>query len=350
MRLKEVSIHIISWLAFSLIVFYWQTNMFEDSDALIQTARMISIGMALFYLNLYVLLPRFFESNQFIKYSLSILVILAVAYFLFFLTNDLSPRPEMRNPRGMKEGVEMRDRPPMPPRNMSRMVIFTIINGIPMLFFSTIIWLSDENRKRKQREAALINENLESEMRFLKSQINPHFLFNALNNIYSLSLTKSEKAPQLIIKLSEMLRHVVYHNTSPVKLENEIGYIQNFIDFQNLKIGEPIDVSFHHEEANKHLIIEPMLLIPFVENAFKHSNIENDPKGFIHIAINTQHNKVIFDIRNSIPTMQHTKDKTSGIGIENVTKRLAMGYPGKFQFLKEIEQNVFHVNLQIDCK
>ena len=132
MRLKEVSIHIISWLAFSLIVFYWQTNMFEDSDALIQTARMISVGMALFYLNLYVLLPRFFESNQFIKYSLSVLVILAVAYFLFFLTNDLSPRPEMRIPRGMKEGVEMRDRPPMPPRNMSRMVIFTIINGIPM--------------------------------------------------------------------------------------------------------------------------------------------------------------------------------------------------------------------------
>ena len=350
MRRKEVSIHIISWLAFSLIVFYWHSNMFDNPNALIQTARLISIGMALFYLNLYLLLPRFFESNQFIKYSLSVLFILGAAYLLFLFTNDLSPRPEMRMPPGMREGTPLRNRPSMPDRAMSRLMIFTIINCLPMLFFSTIIWLSDENRKRKQREATLINENLESEMRFLKSQINPHFLFNALNNIYSLSLTRSEKAPQLILKLSEMLRHVVYHNTSPVQLEKEIGYIQNFIDFQNLKIGEPIDVSFHHEEADNNLIIEPMLLIPFVENAFKHSNIENDPKGFIHITISTKLNKVIFDIRNSIPTLEHTKDKTSGIGIENVTKRLAMGYPGRHQFRKEIEHNVFHVNLQIDCK
>lgn len=346
MKVKETIIHIISWLALSLLIFYWQTNMFDTTASVVQTARSLGIGAIIFYLNLLILLPRYLEPGKYLKYGLFIALLIGVAYFLFDITNSMAPPPEPRFFKDGFPGAPLRPRPP----TQGRMMIFTIMNAIPMLFFSTILWLSNETLKRKHREAMLLHENLESEMRFLKSQINPHFLFNALNNIYSLSVTRSEIAPQLIIKLSDMLRHVVYHNTHTVRLEKEISYIQNYIDFQNLKIGEIISVTFDHSAANDDLILEPMLLIPFVENAFQHSGIENDPQGFIHIRITTRDSQLFFEVRNSVPTACHTKDKTSGIGIENVSKRLELIYPGKSQLRKEISDHIFSIFLQIDCK
>ena len=225
-------------------------------------------------------------------------------------------------------------------------VIFTAMNTIPSLFISTIIWFSELARRRRQQESDLKSESLQSEMKFLKSQINPHFLFNALNNIYSLSITKSQKAPEMIMKLSEMLRHVVYDSSNKTTLEKEIQYINNFIEFQNLKIGTKVDVKFECD-ANGSEIIEPMVLIPFVENAFKHGDIENNPNGFVHIQLLTKRKYLHYSVINTYPKTKESKDKYGGVGIQNVKKRLEVAYPGKANLHSEAKEGIFSVELDM---
>lgn len=346
LRKKEIIIHIVCWLAYCGIIFYWQSNVFDSSAALFHTTRFVVIEVIVFYFNLYFLLPRFFVHGKYLIYSLFIVLILFFSHSVFDHTSQFSPPPHLKDENNITRHEDKHQEGDLP-RHWERIIIFTLVNVIPALFFSSIFWISNENRKQKQREITLINENLNSEMRFLKSQINPHFLFNALNNIYSLSFTQSEKAPHMIMKLSEMLRHVVYDSSNSVRLEKEILYIDNFIDFQKLKIGEEIDVTFDHQQADDSFIVEPMLLIPFVENAFKHSDIENNPKGFIHIRLSTSGTLLDLEVENSTPSVEHTKDRFSGVGIENVTKRLDLAYPGKSRFRKEISENSFKIHLTL---
>lgn len=348
MKRRETIIHIICWVAYSLIVFYWLTNMFDSKAAFIHVIRFISLEIIVFYINLHILLPKFFEHGKYLKYSFYILMVFVFTHFIFHVTLTLMPPPEFKNViNQLHLNGKIKE---INPRKWDRLIIFTFVNVIPTLFFSTILWISESNRKRKQREVSLVSETLHSEMRFLKSQINPHFLFNALNNIYSLSFTKSEKAPQMIMKLSEMLRHVVYDSGNTVRLEKEITYIHHFIAFQKLKTEEEINVIFDHKNVDPSFSIEPMLLIPFVENAFKHSDIENNEEGFIRIFLGTCRSKLDFEVENTTPRSHHTKDRISGIGIENVTKRLELSYPGRSQFKKTITENRFKIQLTLEKK
>lgn len=196
-----------------------------------------------------------------------------------------------------------------------------------------------------------MNENLQTEMKFLKSQINPHFLFNALNNIYSLSVTRSEQAPNMILKLSGMLRYVLYEsNGKKVPLGKEITYIENFIDFQLLKIeGEP-QVRIDFERVDQNLQVEPMLFIPFIENSFKHSNIEDLENGWMNITLETIDSRILFKIKNSIPQKAYSKDRSGGIGLQNIRKRLELLYAGKHELIIHENENAFTVHLTIDTK
>jgi len=195
------------------------------------------------------------------------------------------------------------------------------------------------------------NENLQTELKFLKSQINPHFLFNALNNIYSLSYTHSEKTPEMIMKLSNMLRYMLYENNErKVSLREEITYIRHYIDFQLLKIEGSPRLQIDMDQADGSLMIEPMLFIPFIENSFKHSNIEDTKHGWIKLQLRTEGKKVYFHISNSIPARTYTKDVVGGIGLQNIRKRLELLYPGKHQLNITSHDHVFEVDLQIDTQ
>jgi len=327
--------------------------MFSNSDSLLQTGRLLVISVIVFYLNYLFLLPKYFAKGKYVHYTLIALVVLSINYVYSDLTDFLRPEPPNKRFDDGEMTFKEGDRPEFdkpPDKKFDGRILFVVMQSIPMFFFSTIIWFSEDTRKRKQRESSLMNENLMSEMRFLKSQINPHFLFNALNNIYSLSLTHSETAPKMILKLSEMLRHVVYSSNNPVKLEKEINYILNFMDFQRIKVGEEINISFDYSEANPMLELEPMLLIPFVENAFKHSDVENNEDGYIQIILKSESSKIILEVNNTFSQKDEVKDGTGGIGIENVKKRLELSYQNKSQFFASSNENVFSIKLEIDTK
>ena len=208
---------------------------------------------------------------------------------------------------------------------------------LAILFISTTYWLTIQSRKRKQAETQLKNEHLDSELKFLKSQVNPHFLFNALNNIYSLSYTGSTKAPTMIMKLSEMMRYVLYEsNEEKVSLEKEITYITHFIDFQKLKIEGSPNITLEIDNVDSSILLEPMLFIPFIENSFKHSKIEDTKESWIKIKISTQQQEIRFN-----------KDNTGGIGLENVRKRLQLLYPDRHELKITQDEQEFSISLII---
>ncbi len=206
--------------------------------------------------------------------------------------------------------------------------------------------------QKKEQEAMLIrNEALQSELKLLKSQINPHFLFNTLNNIYALAGIDSNKTQQSISYLSEMLRYVLYECERPfVSPQKEVKYIENYIKLFSLKSSKAYPIKLESHIMDSAINIAPMILIPFVENAIKHSYVEKIKDTFVHIFLRVSTESIYFKIENSIPEEVLGKDGVGGIGLENVQKRLAILYPANHELLIKENENIFKVELTINPK
>ena len=220
-------------------------------------------------------------------------------------------------------------------------VVFT---GFAYLLRFTFEWFNNE----KQR-AELINQNQASELALLRYQINPHFLFNTLNNIYSLVYKKDDKAPDAVMKLSEILHYMLYKsNSDQVLLDNEIKYLRSFIELQKLRLGSGNFVQFTVKGFTTGRTIAPMILLPFVENAFKHCNKQAASPG-ISILLEAVPGSLVFSGRNFIITDEkQVKDETGGIGLQNIRRRLELLYPGKYKLDIEQKNNEFIVNLNLN--
>ncbi|MCL6524271.1 MAG: histidine kinase [Thermoflavifilum sp.] len=347
-KTRVILLHALVWLAYGVVLMNWLTFGYFYLAAIPLILRTLFIQAAIFYLNTELLLPRLMERNHFIAYIISVIALVVGASVLYEITNDLSV---IRN-------AFMVLRPPHKPRFphghrpiLGPWFVINMFSSLAILFVSTTYWAIVQARKRLQWEFSMKNENLQTELKFLKSQINPHFLFNALNNIYSLSYTRSEKTPEMIMKLSNMLRYMLYENNErKVSLQEEINYIRHYIDFQLLKIEGQPKLEIDMDEVDYSLQIEPMLFIPFIENAFKHSNVEDTRKGWIRMQLRTANKTVYFHISNSIPDRAYTKDEAGGIGLQNIRKRLELLYPNKHQLHIDTHDGVFTVDLQIDTQ
>jgi LytS/YehU family sensor histidine kinase len=219
-----------------------------------------------------------------------------------------------------------------------------------VLVFLTGTIYSIQNRLNQQiiRHKQLMEEKLQTELQLLKAQINPHFLFNALNNIYSLTYMQSEKAPESVLKLSEMLRYVIEDcSNEKVPLKNETAYIQSFIDFYRMKNPGERDIVFAYEIENQEIRIAPMLFIPFIENSFKYSRIEEDTKGYIHLNLIEKEGNLTFAVNNTLFT-DRTILPGSGKGIANVKQRLEIIYPDQYKLEIDQKKNEFSVVLNIN--
>ncbi|MDO5571675.1 MAG: histidine kinase [Bacteroidales bacterium] len=203
--------------------------------------------------------------------------------------------------------------------------------------------------KSKETTTALENEKLDMELRYLKAQINPHFLFNALNNIYSLVYTNDENAPESILKLSEMLRYVTDEcQIDKISIDKEINYIDNFIDFQLMRMEVHPNITFKKDIKNADFILPPMILQPFIENSFKHSRLESNKEGYINIEICQNEKEFYFMAENSqSPCTFHKQTERSGIGIINVKKRLDLAYRKNYTLNIENNSQFYRVELRI---
>lgn len=206
-------------------------------------------------------------------------------------------------------------------------------------------WLLQERTKR-----ALENKNLQSELSFLKSQINPHFLFNTLNSLYALTLKKSDKAPEIVLRLSDMMRYMLYEsNEKTVDLEKEIDSIKNYLELEKIRYGEKALISFDYEnDPGEQYCIAPLIFIPFLENAFKHGLSNSLDKGFVKVSITVKNKLLQFDIENS--KTKEAKDERfykGGIGLTNVKRRLELIFGQNYKLNISDAENSFIVALEL---
>jgi len=194
-----------------------------------------------------------------------------------------------------------------------------------------------------------------SELNLLQSQLSPHFLFNTLNNLYGLSISQHEKIPTLLLKLSDLLRYSVYDAKELfVPLKNELAYINNYIDFEKIRIGDRLVLTTSIETVTTEEIeIAPMLLIVFIENAFKHSKNTIEDKIFIEITLKIWSDSILFSVKNSHTDTNNENNNLrtdSGLGLANATKRLELLYENKYDLKIENKEGFYSVMLQLKVK
>jgi len=321
------------WILLLALQMVMATNFLPASVALVFAGMNTLLAMVMFYANSLWIFPAFFEKRRFVLYVLinvGLMVLLAHLFFVvdgYLVHNFRMKAPEHQLPRFFQYF------------RVFTMLIFIFFTS---LSFSLIRKVAETESVQKQ----LSREKSDTEIRLLKAQINPHFIFNSLNNIYSLTYSKSDEAPGAVLKLSEMLRYVYYDcNRDEVTLGAEIEYIRNYIAFQKMKSSHVQDIDLMTENINEGFRIAPMLFIPFVENAFKYSKIEDEEGASVRMKLTTEDDQLCFQIRNTHP--ENGQKAGSRMGIENVRNRLELTYPGTSTLDIKDEDGVFEVQMKI---
>jgi two-component system LytT family sensor kinase len=352
---SNLIVHSLIWLTCFGLFYLHLSQAVEAPNALLRSVTIIGFVASVFYFNTEILVPKLLQAKRPYLYILSLIgtgILVVIGLNLIhrhIFIDDFKPETlrgpdNFRGGRGRHPGG-MGNRPHWIVR--SRVFIDLFLTVVAM-FIGTAYKTSRLALKRTQEATDLRSEQLQTEMKFLRSQINPHFLFNALNNAYSLAVMKSDKAPEVLLKLSEMLRYLLYEcNEANVFLEKEISYIHTFIELQQLKTESPQKIEFEVDNLEPKDAVSPMLFIPFIENSFKHSKIEDTDRGWVKMRLVNNASELRFEISNSLPDAEYTKDKQGGIGLDNVRRRLALLHADKHQLDIEKRDNGFFVTLSI---
>lgn len=233
-------------------------------------------------------------------------------------------------------------------KNLKARIYDNVIPHFFLVIGGAAFKLMFDQLKLQKKIADLAKEKAEAELNFLKSQINPHFLFNSLNSVYFLIDKNNPEARVALHKFSEMLRYQLYEmNGEKVPIEKEINYLKDYVHLQQLRKDEKYHVEFKSNEDVKGFSIEPLLLMPFVENAFKHISHSSDSKNFVKIDLSRQNGFFEFSVSNSREKDYHTTEKAGGIGLNNVKRRLEILYPEKHKLEINDEVSEYNINLKL---
>ena len=338
-RLQKLTLHLMVWLFLITLFTFVATGGFESSRGVYILFIGLSVfNVVIFYLNLYVLIPLTLDKRRFFLWMMGclgiVLVFLAIKYGFTFYVYKMS---------GLKLVSSQKE---MVFSEPAKQLLSTFITNGFFVFLSTVYKFTVDWFFNEREKTELEKQKLTAELAFLKSQINPHFLFNSLNNIYSLAYQKSDSAPNAILKLSEIMRYMLYEsNDSKLSLEKEIGYLKSFIELQKLRFKGDAQVVLEIEGQVAQQQIVPVLLISFVENAFKHG-LATDKNHPIHINISVFEDNLMFTIKNR-KNLQN-KDQTGGIGMINVVRRLDLTYPGKYKLNVENREEDYFSELYLN--
>jgi LytS/YehU family sensor histidine kinase len=289
---------------------------------------------AILYTNNLYLLPKYLKSRKFREYALIIVpVVLAAAFLESYVNKTLLKTCECEGPN-------------------STYVIYNFIHlgSIMVIFGAVHIFrhLTENLRAYEKSE----NARLETELKFLKSQVNPHMLFNSLNSIYAYALENSKRVPDMVIKLSEILRYMLYECDKPlVLLEREISYLQDYIALQQMRL-EDLKVTFEVKGTTHQLQIAPMIFIAFVENAFKYASQASGEQAAVTVTISVQDNELYFHCHNTFEAANNEPGdmptENGGLGIRNARSILDISYPEKHSLAISEKNGLFTVDLRID--
>jgi two-component system, LytTR family, sensor kinase len=331
---KRVIYHIAFWFTLLCILTFWEMQASADGFWHSFSNEVVNVLFYVFiyYINSEYLIPQYLAKNKLWSY-LGLLI--ASAFILtpikvFILFQKFSNFP-------IDQAYIQEHQP-------SYYVLSLFTAGV-----STIVKITSDWAKQTRVQQELETRTMQTELNFLKSQINPHFLFNTLNSLYALTLKKSDAAPEVVIKLSEMMRYMLYECNEPlVPLSKEVSYIKNYLDLEKLR-HKNMDIKFDVEGVMNDMNIAPLIFIAFIENAFKHGASNAIAPGFVQIHMLIENNEVNMYVENSKaekqPMMEHKR--SGGIGLVNVKRRLDILYPKRYHLDIYDNPNTYGVNLWV---
>lgn len=289
--------------------------------------------LAFFYANYYVFIPKFYIPKKYVLFSIAViisfLIVVCVPELVFF-NRKMAPLPHH-----MLHHL----RPPKNPFGL--MINHHLFQFIGVFVFSLLLKIRE---RLKQTET----EKTNAELSYLKAQINPHFLFNTLNSIYSLAILKSEKTADAVVKLSDMMRYVLNDsNTNFTDLEKELNYISNYIELQRMRLTSNVNLTYICEGNVFDKKIAPLVLIPFIENAFKHG-VNSEEDSSIDIKITITSTNLTLRVKNKCVSTNNNTLHKSGLGIETTKKRLHLLYPENHTLIISEANNYYTVNLSLN--
>lgn len=334
-------LHLLLWAGVWFFFYYFFSYNSPDKGYVLWFASLLlPLTAALTYFSVYFLIPRYLFPKDYGRLALygfftlvaSSYVIVLIIYGCMFIYRNFDPTAI----------------PPMVKNFFFILILVYLVVG--MVSFISILrrsfQMEKSNRDLQNKMLSAQLQFKEQELNYLKKQIHPHFLFNTLNTIYGLALKKSSATPEIILRLSNLLDYILYQVDKPrVRLSEEVKHIEEYIELEKIRFQDSLRVEFNENMDGEDIQIAPMLLIPFVENAFKHGKIV---KGFlsIQVEISSREQALDFRIRNSIQEEEQA-EITKGMGLENFRKRLDLNYAGKYSLKNRIVDGWYEAHLQI---
>lgn len=340
-RLRRHLLYWFLWSAFFVTINNWTGQFINNAAGTVELWQWIAfecvvlpIKIASTYTIAYGLMPRFLYQKHYREFiGSTILVLLVFAVGLYWVYAIIVHPIILKDVEYYK-------------------VAQFVYKGVELVYFASIvvsIKFFQNYLDEQQRNQNLVQQKVEAELKYLRNQVQPHFLFNTLNNIYGMVLSNDQKAGDAIVRLSSLLSFMLYEgNTKTVLLAKEVEMLDSFIELERLRYQRKLDFNYSVEHLAPNLKIAPLLLIPFVENAFKHGPAKEEGQSSIDIQMETQQRILYFSVENSY--QKFTKDIPnirSGIGLENIKKRLELLYPGQYT-LEISQEETFKVSLMIE--
>lgn len=336
---RIILLHVLAWVAYmaycfiGILYFSEPYKTIPVNSLLLQFSFILSM-MSIFYYYYAFILPGLFNKKMRIIAAIGALA----TPFVFIFTRYLLEEQLYRLLFGFHNYGEG--------TTISYYILDNVYRGLPAIIFSSAIWGLTHAYRQERENKQLREEKIKAELAFLKSQINPHFLYNTLNYIYSLAYPVSDKLADAIIKLSQLMRYMLTESPDGrIDLQKEVDYLENYIDIYRLRFEDNFHVDFKAEGtiAGKRLAL--LVLIPFVENAFKHG-VVNEPQRPVRIHLKVVADRLMFTVSNKINCGQ--KDHSSGVGLVNIRRRLELIYPGRHELLISENGETYKTTLHIE--
>jgi hypothetical protein len=337
---SKILLHLLGIMIFiSLPLFYapdeglFETmlkNRFAQKDLVVYSMLVI-----FFYLHFYYVIPQFYLKKKYLKYSLILLIgVLIICLFPIFLFQE-NHVPHHHEFEGIRHEV-IKHKPPFAFEFKQNLFVYLVV-----ILLSLMIRINNRLKYTEEKRN-------EAELSYLKAQVNPHFLFNTLNSIYALAISGSEQTSDMVLKLSGIMRFVLTEAKKDlVPLDKEIEYIDDYIALQRIRLGETFKLSYQVNGKGNHLEIPPLLLIPIIENAFKHG-VNPEENSCILINLVVENSKLILTVDNNKVKKTSFNNYPGGLGLNNVRERLMILYPERHVFKIEEDIREFNVYLEIE--
>lgn len=324
-------LHLLFWSLYAILHFLAFGQFLTFQEIIIRLVLGGTLHAVLAYANYLYLVPHFFITKHYLKYFSVAILLVIIGVFLRMKVDELFPPITLILSK---------------PESFSKLkIVIPIITFLTIWGLSSLFRLLEDHFENIKFSNELKSNQLETELKFLKTQINPHFLFNTLNNIYSMVYLKSDEAAPMVLKLSGILRYMLYESDAQkVPIQKEIDYLKDCIELQILNPADRPKVRFEIENHAPVLMIEPLLFINFLENSFKHGSLSKKD-GFIHLKMTIKDNSIDFQLKNSILPSNSPKDKVGGIGLNNIKQRLELVYPNRHILEIKSDERTYNIHL-----